>query len=174
MENRERHSHSIPGSARIRVLLAAFVSFLLIAAGAVIVPPAHAAGAMVTATVASAGASGVSVQVQASGLPEVEGAYAALIVKGTEAGLSGGGGYAAFVMPTVAGGASTFTLDAPAGSLDRTKTYEVLVWQKHSNPNETTIYGRGDVGISAGQWDAVFGAAPTDPGTDPGTGPGTG
>ncbi|PRA82357.1 hypothetical protein CQ045_06700 [Microbacterium sp. MYb66] len=160
------------------MLLAAFVSFLLIAAGAVIVPPAHAAGAAVTAGVASASTSGVSVQVQASGLPEVEGAYAALIVKGTEGGLTGGGGYAAFVMPTVAGGASTFTLDAPAGSLDRTKSYEVLVWQKHSNPDATTIYGRGDVAISSGQWDAVFGPVPTEPGetdpgeTDPGTDPG--
>ncbi|WAA66609.1 HtaA domain-containing protein [Microbacterium oxydans] len=155
------------------MLLAAFVSFLLIAAGAVIVPPAHAAGASIATTVASAGASGVSVQVQANGLPDVEGAYAALIVKGTESGLSGNGGYAAFVMPTVAGGASTFTLDAQAGSLDRTKAYEVLVWQKHSNPSETTIYGRGDVAVSAGQWDAVFGPLPTEPGeTDPGTDPG--
>ncbi|QNA91612.1 hypothetical protein [Microbacterium sp. Se63.02b] len=79
------------GSTRIRVLLAAFVSFLLVAAGAVIVPPAHAAAASVTAAIASAGSSGISVQVQADGLPEVEGAYAALIVKGTESGLSGSG-----------------------------------------------------------------------------------
>lgn len=59
------------------------------------------------------------------------------------------------------------------GSLDRTKAYEVLVWQQHSNPNETTIYGRGDVAVSAAQWDALFGTTPTDPGeTDPGTDPG--
>ena len=155
------------------MLLAALVSFLLIAAGAVVVPPARADGASITATVASSDATGLSVQVQATGLPEVAGAYAALIVKGTEAGLSGGGGYAAFVMPTVVGGESSFSLVAAAGSLDRTKTYEVLVWQKHSNPSETTIYGRGDVSVSTQQWDAVFGQAPTEPGTDPGTEPGT-
>ena len=175
-------------SARIRVLLAAFVSFLLIAAGAVIAPPAHAAGATVTTSVTAAGSSGVTVQVQVSGAPEVADAYAALIVRGTESELTGDSGFAAFTMPTVAGGASSFALEAPAASLDRAKTYEVLVWKKHSNPDAGTIYGRGDVTISSAQWDAVFGAVPTDPGqtdpgetdpgqtdpgeTDPGTGPG--
>ncbi|WEK61886.1 MAG: HtaA domain-containing protein [Candidatus Microbacterium colombiense] len=169
-------ANASPGSARIRVLLAAFVSFLLIAAGAVIAPPAHAAGGTVTATVTSAGTSGVSVQVQASGLPDVASVYAALIVKGTESGLTGGGGYAAFALPfpAVAAGASSFTLTAPADSLDRTQAYEVLIWKQHSNPDSSTIYGRGDVAISSGQWDAVFGAETTDPGTDPGeTDPGT-
>ncbi|MFD6816789.1 HtaA domain-containing protein [Microbacterium sp. NPDC060132] len=164
-----------PGSPRLRALLAALISVLLIAAGAVIVPPAHAAGGTVTPTVTSADTAGLTVQVQASGLPDVTGAYAALIVKGTESGLTGSGGYAAFALPfpRVEGGASSFALTAAVGSLDRTKAYEVLVWQQHSNPNETTIYGRGDVAISAAQWDALFGTTPTDPGeTDPGTDPG--
>ena len=141
------------------MLLAAFVSFLLIAAGAVIVPPAHAAGAAVTTTVASAAASGVGVQVQVGGLPEVDGAYAALIEKGAESGITRDGGYAAFASPTIAAGSSTFTLDAPVGSLDRAKAYEVVVWQKQTDPTAATIYGRGDVVISTEQWDAVF--APT-------------
>lgn len=164
-----------PGSPRLRALLAALISVLLIAAGAVIVPPAHAAGGTVTPTVTSADTAGLTVQVQASGLPDVTGAYAALIVKGTESGLTGSGGYAAFALPfpRVEGGASSFALTAAVGSLDRTKAYEVLVWQQHSNPNETTIYGRGDVAVSAAQWDALFGTTPTDPGeTDPGTDPG--
>ncbi|WP_205828289.1 HtaA domain-containing protein, partial [Microbacterium sp. PF5] len=164
-----------PGSPRLRALLAALISVLLIAAGAVIVPPAHAAGGTVTPTVTSADTAGLTVQVQASGLPDVTGTYAALIVKGTESGLTGSGGYAAFALPfpRVEGGASSFALTAAVGSLDRTKAYEVLVWQQHSNPNETTIYGRGDVAISAAQWDALFGTTPTDPGeTDPGTDPG--
>ena len=165
-----------PGSSRIRVLLAALVSFLLIAAGAVIVPPAHAASGSVAASVTSAGTSGLTVQVEASGLPDVASVYAALIVKGTESGLSGpGGGYAAFAtpFPAVDAGASSFTLSAPADKLDRTQVYEVLVWQQHSVPNADTIYARGDVAISGSQWDAVFPPATPDPGSDPGADPGS-
>lgn len=160
-----------PESSRLRVLLAALLSLLLVAAGAVIVPPAHAASGSVAPTIASADASGLRVQVQASGLPDVSGVYAALIVKGTESGVTGSGGYAAFALPfpSVQAGATSFTLTAPAAALDRTQTYEVLVWQQHSAPNDATIYGRGDVAISGAQWDAVFGPAAPEPGeTEPG------
>lgn len=179
-------AHTPSASTRLRVLLAALVSFVLVAAGAMVSPPAHAAGATVTAAVSSADATGVTVQVQAEGLPDVKGVYAALIVSGAESGVTAGGGYAAFALPfpSVQQGATSFTLKAPVASLDRTKSYEVLVWQQHSAPNASTIFGRGDVAVTAAQWDTVFGTTPvpggeTEPGgttpgeTEPGgTGPG--
>ncbi|WP_336501377.1 HtaA domain-containing protein [Microbacterium paraoxydans] len=164
-------AHTPSASTRLRVLLAALVSFVFVAAGAMVSPPAHAAAATVTATVSSADTTGLTVQVRAEGLPDVSGVYAALIVSGTESGVSAGGGYAAFALPfpRVQQGATTFTLQAPVASLDRTKTYEVLVWQQHSAPSAATIYGRGEVAVTPEQWDTVFGTTPTAPGeTDPG------
>ncbi|GAB3598223.1 HtaA domain-containing protein [Microbacterium tumbae] len=167
---------SSPVISRARVLIAALVSFLLIVAGAALAPPATAAGASVAGTVTSADESGISVQVSASGLGEVTAAYVALIVKGTESSVTGSSGYAAVAETPVAGGGASLTLNAPAGSLDREKDYEVIAWATRSTPNSSTIYGRGDVSVSAEQWDAVFGAEETDPGgTEPGeTDPGEG
>ncbi len=164
-------AHTPSASTRLRVLLAALVSFVLVAAGAMVSPPAHAAAATVTAAVSSADTSGLTVQVRAEGLPDVTGVYAALIVSGTESGISAGGGYAAFALPfpSVQQGGSSFTLQAPVASLDRTKTYEVLVWQQHTAPIAATIYGRGDVTVTPAQWDTVFGTTPVEPGeTEPG------
>ncbi|WP_313362744.1 hypothetical protein, partial [Microbacterium sp.] len=164
-------AHTPSASTRLRVLLAALVSFVLVAAGAMASPPAHAAAATVAATVSSADTTGLTVQVRAEGLPDVTGVYAALIVSGTESGVSAGGGYAAFALPfpSVQQGAASFTLQAPVASLDRTKTYEVLVWQQHSAPTAATIYGRGDVTVTPAQWDTVFGTTPVEPGeTEPG------
>ena len=170
-------------STRIRTLLASLTSLLLIVTGLVVAQPALAAGtATVTASVSSASAAGLSVRVQASGLPaEATGAYVAVIETGTESGVTGGGGYAAMQwVRSVTDGALTVGLDAAAASLDRAKTYEVLVWAQHSNPDASTIYGRGGIGVTDAQWDAVFGAV-EEPGTEqpgteqPGTGePGTG
>ncbi|MBP3977255.1 HtaA domain-containing protein [Microbacterium sp. BLY] len=158
-------AHTPTASTRLRVLLAALVSFVLVAAGAMTAPPARAAGASVTATVSAAAPTGLTVSVQATGLPDVTGVYAALIVTGTESGVSAGGGYAAFALPfpTVQQGATTFTLTAPVAALDRTQSYEVVVWQQHSAPTAATIYGRGDVAVTPAQWDTVFGTTSTEP-----------
>ncbi|KYJ97182.1 HtaA domain-containing protein [Microbacterium sp. CH1] len=164
-------AHTPSASTRLRVLLAALVSCVLVAAGAMVSPPAHAAAATVTAAATSADTSGLTVQVRAEGLPDVTGVYAALIVSGTESGISAGGGYAAFALPfpSVQQGATSFTLQAPVASLDRTKTYEVLIWQQHTAPTAATIYGRGDVTVTPAQWDTVFGTTPVEPGeTEPG------
>lgn len=146
-------------AGRVRVLIAALVSFLLIIAGAVAAPSATAAEASMRGSVTSATSDGVTVQVEASGLGAATGAYAALIVKGTESSVTAGGGYAAFALPfpVITDGATAFTLNAPAASLDRTLTYEVLIWQQHTAPSASTIYARGDVSIAPEQWDAVFG-----------------
>ncbi|MET0296655.1 MAG: HtaA domain-containing protein [Microbacterium sp.] len=150
--------------SRARIVVAALLSLFLVIAGALTAPPARALvdGAVITGTVTAASESGLTVQVQASGLGSVTSAYAALIPKGAEAGVSGSGGYAAFALPfpTVSGGATSFTLTAAKTALDRSITYEVLIWQIHSGANAETIYARSDVAISTTQWDAVFPPAP--------------
>ena len=156
-----------PTITPIRSALAAFLAFLLIAAGALGATPARALdGATISGTVTSASESGgITVAVEASGLGTATQAYAALIVKGTESGISGSGGYAAFALPfpSIADGATSFELTAAPGSLNRTQTYEVLIWQVHSAANADTIYARSDVAISATQWDAVFPPAEPEP-----------
>ncbi|MEV8274250.1 HtaA domain-containing protein [Microbacterium sp. NPDC077184] len=161
-----------PLAARAKIALAVLLSALLVLAGARTAPTARALvdGAVVAPSVTAASADGITVQVQASGLGAATSAYAALIEKGTEANLTGAGGYAAFAMPfpVVADGATTFALTAAAAGLDRTKTYEVLIWQIHSPANATTIYARADVAISTADWDAVFPPAPEpEPEPDP-------
>ena len=68
--------------------------------------------------------------------------------------------------PVVSGSTRT-TLVVNAALLDRTKTYEVVVWKTH-----TTLasgeYGRADVTITTAQWDELFSApVTTTPGTTP-------
>ena len=157
---------------RARNALAITLALLLTVAGAITASPAHALvdGAVITGTVTGAAESGLTLQVEASGLGEPTQAYAALIEKGTESAISGAGGYAAFAQPfpVITAGATSFALSAPTAALDRNKVYEVLIWQVHSPANAETIYARSDVAISSGQWDAVFPPAPTDPEpTDP-------
>ncbi|MFF2487205.1 HtaA domain-containing protein [Microbacterium sp. NPDC058062] len=127
----------------------------------------------VTVTDASATA-GATVEVAASNLGDVTGAYAAIIEKGTESAVTAGDGFAAvqYVRP-ISGGAFTVDLVAPAAKLDRAKQYEVIVWKQHSNPGADTIYARGDVPFTADHWTKLFPEVtpPTDPETpvDPGT-----
>ncbi|GAA1856573.1 HtaA domain-containing protein [Microbacterium koreense] len=154
---------STPAHPRITAVVASLLTFFLVLAGAFVAPPATAVeGSSVTGTVTSATTDGLTVQVSATGLGEASSAYAALIAQGAEANVSGGGGYAAFAMPfpAISDGAASFTLTAPAASLDRATVYEVIIWQQHSNPDATTIYGRGVVAVSGDQWDAVFPPAP--------------
>ena len=157
----------------VRSFFAAFLAVLLIVVGALGAVPARALdGASILGTVTAASEqTGLTVAVEASGLGTATQAYAALIVKGTESGLSGSGGYAAFAapFPSIVDGITSFDLTAAPGSLDRTQAYEVLIWQVHSPANAETIYARSDVAITSAQWDAIFPPAePTDePSTDP-------
>lgn len=127
----------------------------------------------VTVTDASATA-GASVEVAASNLGDVTGAYAAIIEKGTESAVTAGDGFAAVqdVRP-ISGGAFTVDLVAPTAKLDRTKQYEAIVWKQHSNPGADTIYARADVPFTADHWTKLFPdvTPPTDPEppVDPGT-----
>ena len=162
-----------PTITPVRSAFAAFLTILLIAAGAFAAVPARAMdGASISGTVTAASEqAGLAVAVEASGLGTATQAYAALIVKGTESGISGSGGYAAFAMPfpSIVDGATSFALTAEPGSLDRSQTYEVLIWQVHSPANSSTIYARADVAITETQWDAVF--PPTEPEPEPSTEP---
>ena len=102
-------------------------------------------------------AEGLSVKVNASGLPGK--IYGALIEKGTEGGLNdpSSAAYAAFApFPVVTDGQAEFTLKAPAEKLDRTKQYEVLLWKQHSSATPENIYARADVAVTAADWDSIF------------------
>ncbi|MDA3147652.1 HtaA domain-containing protein [Leucobacter sp. UCMA 4100] len=129
------------------------------------VPAAQAAEpAIVTPSVQAVSADGtLTVDVTATGLPDVESTYAALVPKGGD-----GTEYAAFAMPfpTVAGGSSTFTLTAKtvaAGdsqALIRGQQYEVLLWKQHSAATPENVYGRADLVVTEAQWDQLFPPAP--------------
>ncbi|MGO2521287.1 MAG: hypothetical protein ACTH8F_14285, partial [Microbacterium sp.] len=122
-------------TSRSRAALAAVLAVLMVLFGTLSAPAALAAGdARVTAQVSSASQSGVTLQVDASGLPDVAGSYAALIVEGADDALNNQE-YVAFALPfpTVSGGSASFTLNAPVEKLDRSLSYEVVMWKQHSS-----------------------------------------
>ncbi|RZU63897.1 Ig-like domain-containing protein [Microterricola gilva] len=123
--------------------------------------PLVAGAAALAVTVDSASEeAGLSVRVVGTGFGATTGAYGALIEKGTEAAVGASGGYTAFgywMTPgAIVDGAFDKSLVAATTALDRTKLYEVIVWQGHSAPNADTIYARADVAPTTEQWDALF------------------
>ncbi|MCS3442651.1 hypothetical protein M2389_001427 [Microbacterium phyllosphaerae] len=121
--------------------------------------------AAVTSAVTSATATeGLTVTATGSKLGDITGAYVALIEKGTEADVTAGGGFLGMqFVRGITDGSFTVDLNTPAATLDRTKAYEVIVWQQHTLPTATTIYARSTVKITDGQWTALLGSpdAPT-------------
>lgn len=111
-----------------------------------------------TTVTAASKADGVTVRAAGSGFDGVTAAYAAIIQKGTEAGVGAEGGYIGepIEITSIASGGFSATLDAPTAELDRTKVYEVIVWKTRSNPDATTIYARDDINITAAQWNVLF------------------
>ncbi|WP_217135080.1 Ig-like domain repeat protein, partial [Leucobacter chinensis] len=105
----------------------------------------------------------LTVGVTATGLPDVQSMYGALVPKGGD-----GTAYAAFAVPfpEVASGSSTFTLTAKtvaAGAsqaLVRGQQYEVLLWKQHSDATPENVYGRAELAITEAQWDQLFPPAP--------------
>ena len=157
------------GSGRTRTWIASLLAVLLVAAGSLAgVTPAFALGTL-TAAVTASSPTGLQVAVQGEGVPD-GGAYAALIVKGTEADVTGSSGYAAVAyLPAIVGGTFSTTLSAAAGGLDRTEEYEVILWRSQSVPGPDTLYARGDVNVSTEHWDAVFGPVAPEPEPEPET-----
>ena len=117
----------------------------------------------VTPTVKSVTAKdGLTVTASASKLGAITGAYVAVIEKGTEANVTSSSGFLAMqYVRNITGGAFTVDLTAAADTLDRTKSYEVIVWKQHSMPDASTIYARGAVTVTDAQWDTLFPAGPT-------------
>ncbi|MFV0320705.1 MAG: HtaA domain-containing protein [Microbacterium sp.] len=115
------------------------------------------ARAPLSATVTEATTDGLMVHVHGEALGDMADAYAAIIEKDTEGDLDTAGGYVAFEMPfpAITDGMIDFEIVAPADKLDRTKTYEVLVWKKHSNPDPENIYARADIAVTPEQWDVI-------------------
>ncbi len=116
------------------------------------------AGPSVVTTVKTATAKdGLTVAAAATNLGEIPGAYVALIEAGTEADVSADGGFLAMQWAQkVTSEPSPVDLATAAKNLDRTKSYEVIVWKQHSNPDASTIYARSGVTITSAQWDALF------------------
>lgn len=110
-----------------------------------------------TVTSASA-ASGLAIDLDGTGFDDITAAYAAIIEKGTEAGVGQSGGFIGnpIEITAIADGAFDETLTAPTAQLDKTKQYEVIVWKTRSNPNATTIYARADITVTPQQWNTIF------------------
>ncbi|MCD7100993.1 immunoglobulin domain-containing protein [Pseudoclavibacter sp. 13-3] len=53
-------------------------------------------------------------------------------------------------------GAFTTQLKAPADKLDRTRTYQVLIWRAHGMPTGNAVIDRRDISVTDEQWDQVF------------------
>ena len=67
-----------------------------------------------------------------------------------------------WVNPIPAEGSISQAVTVVAASLDRTKSYEVLVWRAHSNPSAANNVLVLPLEVSEANWDGVFGAsAPT-------------
>ena len=120
-------------------------------------PPAEADA--ITALVADVTAgTGIIVDVAASQLPEdISWAYVAVFEKPAVAGAQ----LEMNAFTPVRAGALTTSLDVPIASLDRTKSYEVVIWKQHSFLNDANLYQRTDLIVTAAQWDALFGKAAT-------------
>jgi hypothetical protein len=153
----------IPQSlSRGRTALAILLSVLLIATGSLGATPAQAAdGPAIDVSLTSVSeAGGIELRVAGSGFGEATGAYGALIEKGTESAVTASGGYVAFgywaTPGAITGGVFEKTLAAPTSALDKTKSYEVIVWQSHALPDATTIYARADVPLTAADLDTLF------------------
>lgn len=65
----------------------------------------------------------------------------------------------AWVRTVGASGEATQAVQAAASSLDRSKSYEVLVWRGHTNPSAESNVLVLPAAVTAEQWDAVFPAA---------------
>ncbi|KQR39593.1 HtaA domain-containing protein [Microbacterium sp. Leaf159] len=125
--------------------------------------PAPAASVSTSVKTATA-ADGLTLATTGANLGDIAGAYVALIEKGTEADVTAGGGFLAMqYVRGITGGAFSVDLNSSADTLDRTKTYEVIVWQQHTLPNDSTIYARSTVAITEAQWDALKGEKPENP-----------
>src|SRR5690606_12216306 len=120
---------------------------------------------------AAPAAGGLTVNVAGSRFGRPSGGYAAMIEPGPERDLTAGGGCLAMeYVRGITGGAFTVDLTAAAADLDRSKSYEVLVWQQHTLPNADTILARSAIVITPAQW-ATLTDGTTPPVTDPPTKP---
>ncbi|WP_197020503.1 HtaA domain-containing protein, partial [Microbacterium sp. Cr-K32] len=109
-----------------------------------------------TAVKTATATDGLTVTASGTKLGAIPGAYVALIEKGTEANVTGSGGFLAmqWVRP-ISGGVFTVDLTAAADKLDRTKSYEVIAWKQHSNPDASTIYARSTIAVTDAQWESL-------------------
>ena len=96
---------------------------------------------------------GLKIDVAASGLPSgIPFAYVAVFEKPAVAGSQ----LEMNAFTPVSGGSLSTSLEVPIASLDRTKSYEVVVWKQHSTLNEENLYQRADLSVTDAQWNELF------------------
>ena len=145
-------------------LLALVTSFLVVLSGLFVVPTVANAvveGASATVTVTGADATGLTVKADFEGVPPTtipsragQGVYIALAPTGTTEVVGGG---AWIMQATIVGGVGSGSVKTLTADLDRTETYDLVVWYAHGNPDPGTIVLQQPVTITTAQWDAIFG-----------------
>lgn len=146
---------------RGRVALAAVVALLLVFASALVATSAQALvpDASVTGSVTEASEAGLAVTIDFEGIGEIpvdgEGVSVALTEAGTESVVGPG----TFIpTATIVDGAGSGSYTAPKTSLDRTKSYEALVWYAPGDPTPDVLVARAAFPVTTEQWDLVFGS----------------
>ncbi len=159
---------------KIRGGFAALLSASLVVSGALLVAPAASAvdvptpaPATATAMVQVASETGLTVQVDVTGispspLPErVSGAYVGVVEAGSDVRI----GSAAFISSeTTSTGTAATSLQLDAATLDRSKSYEAVVWYAHGGLIPEAVFARAPITLSPDQWDLVFPPAVLEPG----------
>lgn len=155
--------------ASLRRLLASAVATALVASAAVFgaAVPAQAASYTLSATAAVDPGTSVSVAVTGDGYGNVpllpgqaqRSLYIALIPADTDlSSIQLGGSIPAAAVYPDAAGAISGSLEQPAATLDRTRSYDVIAWPSRSNPSASNLYARTGVAID---WAQLFPAAAT-------------
>ncbi|MGK0740709.1 HtaA domain-containing protein [Leucobacter sp. Z1108] len=154
---------------KIRGGFAALLSASLILSGALLVAPAASAveaTPVVTPALVAASEAGLEVKIDFTNVTIPEGrvgVYVALVETGTTAAVGRG----AFVdSALIADGAGSGTYVAAKTGLDRSKTYQALVWYAHGAITTESIVARADIAVSPESWDLVFPPATPAPGTE--------
>lgn len=115
----------------------------------------------VTPTVKTATKGQLTIEAKVANIPASSGGiYAAVTERGNDSLGQEDMGLATYITKgQLNQGAATGTISISGDdlkSLDRTKQYQVIVWEHRSFPTAENTYARADLNITSAQWDAVF------------------
>ncbi|WP_449277111.1 Ig-like domain-containing protein [Leucobacter sp. GX24907] len=144
-------------AVRLRSLIAAATTALLVATGLAVAPVAAQAvpaKATLKLTVTQA-ENNLSITSDVANIPlDSPGVYVTLIEKGTLADVGEVNPYAKLIRKAeFVNQAGSATLTIPVADVDRSKSYEVIAWPHMTFPTETNLYASADANFD---WDALF------------------